>query len=134
MTGQPVTNSPPYSHPILSSYFSKNRHNFSHLVDSNPPILPDGLLNKEGGHPNEEEHEEVGHKESAAAIAVGHVGEAPDVAQPHGHAQACEEEVALVAPRLALARGHPFAESGLTDSIFIEEPSITYVRITFWTF
>ena len=33
-----------------------------------------------------------------STVVVGHVGEAPDVAQAHRQAQARQEEVALVAP------------------------------------
>ena len=78
----------------------------SDLVDGDPSILPDGLLDKECGHPDQEEHDEVGHEEGAAAIDVGYVRKAPDVAEAHGDAEAGQEEVALVAPGLPLIRGH----------------------------
>ena len=70
----------------------------ANLIDCDPAVLADGLLDEEGGEPDEEEHEDVGHEEGAAAVVVGHVREAPDVAQAHGQAQARQEEVALVAP------------------------------------
>ena len=78
----------------------------SDLVNGDPSILPDGLLDKECRHPDQEEHDEVGHEEGATAIDVGYVRKAPDVAEAHCDTEAGEEEVALVAPGVPLIRGH----------------------------
>ena len=50
----------------------------TYLVDSNPAVLSDGLLDEQGGQPDEEEHEHVGQEEGAAAIlgdnSIGFLG------------------------------------------------------------
>ena len=80
------------------SYVQVQPDHVTDLIDCYPSVLPDGLLHEEGGESDEEEHEDVGDEEGAAAVVVGHVGEAPDVAQAHRQAQGSQEEVALVAP------------------------------------
>ena len=73
----------------------------SHLIGADPRVLPDALLHEEAGEPDDEEHDDVGDHEGAAAILVGHVGEPPDVSQSHCQAQAGEEELEVVSPGLA---------------------------------
>ena len=41
-----------------------------YLIDCDPAVLPDGLLDEEGGESDEEEHEDVGHQEGAPAVVV----------------------------------------------------------------
>ena len=38
------------------------------LVDGNPAVLADGLLEEEAGEPDQEEHDEIRDEEGAAAI------------------------------------------------------------------
>ena len=82
----------------------------SYLIGTNPRILANALLNKEARESDDEEHDEVGNHEGATSILVGHIGEPPDVAQPHRQTQAGEEELKVVAPALAT---HPHSRSGL---------------------
>ena len=42
-----------------------------YLIDCDPAVLPDGLLDEEGGESDEEEHEDVRHQEGATAVVVG---------------------------------------------------------------
>ena len=49
-----------------------------------------------------EHGDEVDEEKGAAAVLVAEVGEAPHVAEAHGHRDAAEEEVQLVAPPAAL--------------------------------
>ena len=49
-----------------------------------------------------EHGDEVDEEEGAAAVLVAEVGEAPHVAEAHGHRNATEEKVELVAPSAAL--------------------------------
>lgn len=40
------------------------------LVDGNPAVLADGLLEEEAGEPDQEEHDEIGDEKGAAAILI----------------------------------------------------------------
>ena len=42
-----------------------------YLIDCDPAVLPDGLLDEEGGESDEEEHQDVRHQEGATAVVVG---------------------------------------------------------------
>src|SRR5690606_39496153 len=51
-----------------------------------------------------EEGDEVGDEEGAAAVLVGHAGEAPDVPEPHRRSDRGEDEAVLAGPLLAFRR------------------------------
>ena len=59
MSQQPIHRSKDQVIPILKP---------TDLVDGNPAVLADGLLEEEAGEPDQEEHDEIGDEEGAAAI------------------------------------------------------------------
>ena len=63
-------------------------------------------LEEEHGEAHEDQGDDVGDEEGAAAVPVAEVGEPPDVAEPDGEAEAGEEELDGVVPAAAvLAHG-----------------------------
>ena len=60
--------------------------------------LPDGHLHIIHGLADEEEDDNVRDEEGAPSVLEGREGEAPDVAEPHGHGDAGHQELHAVGP------------------------------------
>ncbi len=60
--------------------------------------LAEGRLEQVDGHAGEDQTDEVGNEKGAAAVLVAEIGEAPDVAQADGEANAGHHVVQLVGP------------------------------------
>ncbi len=76
----------------------------SDLAASDFCVLSDGHLLEEDGQPHEEQRDDVGDEEGAAAVGVDDVGEAPHVADAHSQRQPGQQELQVAAPVAALRR------------------------------